>query len=418
MGFCTLSDTLQGMLCVCMIGIFVLGLCNLFNSLRVKRRKYIMISVAILLIGYLSLQVMGDSIFHYPDEPSVWLSNKLANISITLWIVFLFVLLGISITLASFFKHWKEEHITPMSVKDSIDLLHAGLCYWEEGGRIVLSNKKMDEICLAVTGETLLNGDSFYEAIQEDWMTLPDGSIASFTHNMVEFDDKRIHELVATDVTELYKKKEMLELQTVVLQKINENLRKYNQNIDEIIRKQEILDTKVYIHDEMNRLMLVTTAATEGTLPEEEFCSILTLWRNNAILLGANSEKTKINTDITEVNQLAELLGIQLIWQGESPEIMPYNIREVFIMVARETIANAVKHAEAKSMTIGIHKNDKRLTIRISNDGKLPAAPISLGGGLSNIKRMVEEKRGQFSVNVNEHFNMLLEFEPADWWME
>jgi hypothetical protein len=31
---------------------------------------------------------------------------------------------------------------------------------------------------------------------------------------------------------------------------------------------------------------------------------------------------------------------------------------------------------------------------------------------------MVEEKRGQFSVSVNEHFNMLLEFEPADWWME
>ncbi|MBP3352144.1 MAG: hypothetical protein J6L65_07075 [Lachnospiraceae bacterium] len=415
MDFCTLSDTTQGVFCVCMIGIFVLGLCNLFRSIQVKRRKYIFISIAILLIDYMALQVIGDSISHYPLEPSAWLSNRLVNINAIWWIIFLLILLGISITLASFFKHWKEEHITPMSVKDSIDLLHAGLCYWEEGGRIVLSNKRMDEICLAVTGEALLNGDSFYEAIQEDWMTLPDGSITSFVHNIVDFDDKKIHELVATDVTELYKKKEMLEQQTIVLQKMNENLRKYNQDIDEIIRKQEILDTKVYIHDEMNRLMLVTTAATEGTLPEEEFCSILTLWRNNAILLGTESDKTKVNADITEVNQLAELLGIQIKWQGEQPGIMPDYIREVFIMVAGETIANAVKHAEAKNITIRIHKKKGKLLIEISNDGKLPVGEITLGGGLSNIKRMVEEKKGQFRVEVNEHFNVILDFELADW---
>ncbi|MGN1197876.1 MAG: hypothetical protein ACI4TA_09760, partial [Acetatifactor sp.] len=180
-------------------------------------------------------------------------------------------------------------------------------------------------------------------------------------------------------------------------------------------RKQEILDAKVYIHDEMNRLMLVTTSNAEMPMAEEEFREILTLWRNNAILLGGESEKAKDNTDISEVNQLAELLGIRLTWQGEAPGVMPGSIRKVFIMVAREAIANAVKHAEAKNITIGIHKKDAKQLIEISNDGKLPEGKITLGGGLSNIKRMVEEKRGQFRVEAKEQFSMILEFELADW---
>ena len=159
----------------------------------------------------------------------------------------------------------------------------------------------------------------------------------------MEFEDKQIQELIAVDVTELYKKNELLEQETVSLQKMNESLRKYNQNIVETVRKQEILDAKVYIHDEMNRLMLVTTSNAEMPMAEEEFREILTLWRNNAILLGGESEKAKDNTDISEVNQLAELLGIQLTWQGEAPGVMPGSIRKVFIMVARETIANAVQ---------------------------------------------------------------------------
>mgnify|MGYP006387583937 FL=1 len=84
-------------------------------------------------------------------------------------------------------------------------------------------------------------------------------------------------------------------------------------------------------------------------------------------------------------------------------------------MVAGEAIANAVKHAEAKNITIGIHKKDAKLLIEISNDGKLPEGEITLGGGLSNIKRMVEEKRGQFRVEAKEQFRMILEFELADW---
>ena len=415
MQFGDMPDVVRGFLFIWLIGIFILGLCNLFHSVQIKQRRHIVISVVLLAIEYFLLQIISDILHRHAEKENVGLSYTLGRIHVTWWIALIAGTMVISITLASFLRHWKEEHITPMSVKDSIDMLDAGLCYWEDGGRIILSNKKMDEICLALSGEMLLNGEKFYNYLMSECIPMPDGTIKYFFHNPVEFEDKQIHELIAADVTELYKKNELLEQETISLQKMNESLRRYNQNIEETVRKQEILDAKVYIHDEMNRLMLVTTANAETPTTEEDFKEILTLWRNNAILLGTESTQSRVNTDITEVNQLAELLGIQLGWQGEQPWTVPDSIREVFIMVAREAIANAVKHAEAKNITIAIHKNDEKLFIEISNDGKLPTGKISLGGGLTNIKRMVEEKKGQFKVEVNEQFNMLLEFFLADW---
>lgn len=415
MQFGDMPDVVRGFLFIWLIGIFILGLCNLFHSVQIKQRRHIVISVVLLAIEYFLLQIISDILHRHAEKENIGLSYTLGRIHVTWWIALIAGTMVISITLASFLRHWKEEHITPMSVKDSIDMLDAGLCYWEDGGRIILSNKKMDEICLALSGEMLLNGEKFYNYLMSECIPMPDGTIKYFFHNPVEFEDKQIHELIAADVTELYKKNELLEQETISLQKMNESLRRYNQNIEETVRKQEILDAKVYIHDEMNRLMLVTTANAETPTTEEDFKEILTLWRNNAILLGTESNQSRVNTDITEVNQLAELLGIQLGWQGEQPWTVPDSIREVFIMVAREAIANAVKHAEAKNITIAIHKNDEKLFIEISNDGKLPTGKISLGGGLTNIKRMVEEKKGQFKVEVNEQFNMLLEFFLADW---
>ena len=415
MQFGNMPDVLQGFLFIWLICVFILGIFNLFRAIQVKQTKHIVISATLLSVEYFLLQITSDIMHRQKGMESEGLSYKLGLIPVIWWIVLIAGIMAISITLASFFSHWKEEHITPMSVKDSIDMLHAGLCYWEDGGRIILSNKKMDELCLAISGEMLLNGEKFLDCLESECIPMSDGTIKYFFHNQVEFEDKQIHELVAVDVTELYKKNELLEQETISLQKMNESLRKYNQNIVETVRKQEILDAKVYIHDEMNRLMLVTTSNTETPMAEEEFKEILTLWRNNAILLGGESEKAKDNTDVSEVNQLAELLGIQITWQGDAPEVMPGSIRKVFIMVAREAIANAVKHAEAKNITIGIHKKDAKLLIEISNDGKLPEGKITLGGGLSNIKRMVEEKRGQFRVEAKEQFRMILEFELADW---
>ena len=43
----------------------------------------------------------------------------------------------------------------------------------------------MDEICLSISGEMLLNGDKFYKSIESECMPMPDGTIKYFFHNLV-----------------------------------------------------------------------------------------------------------------------------------------------------------------------------------------------------------------------------------------
>ncbi len=404
MHFGDMPDVVRGFIFIWLICIFILGLCNLFHSMQAKQTKHIVVSVVLLAAEYFLLQITSDILHRHMGKESTGISYRLGCVNVIWWIVLIAGIMVISITLASFFKHWKEEHITPMSVKDSIDMLHAGLCYWEDSGRIILSNKKMDEICLAISGEMLLNGNKFYKCLESECIPMPDDTIKYFFHNFVEFEDKQIHELIAVDVTELYKKNELLEQETISLQKMNESLRRYNQNIEETVRKQEILDAKVYIHDEMNRLMLVTTAMAETSISDEEFDNVLTLWRNNAVLLGNEAEKKKDDMDVLEIDRLAELLGINVIWVGLSPREMPVRFRELLVMIARESIANAVKHSEAKNITIDMKIINEELSIVISNDGQIPVDKVDAGGGLSNIRRLVEAKNGSFEVMIKEQF--------------
>ncbi len=404
MHFSDMPDMVRVFLFIWVICIFVLGLCNLFHSVQVKQTRHIVFSVVLLVVEYFLLQITSDILHRRAGMESVGLSDTLGRIHVIWWIVLIAGMLVISITMTFFFRYWKEEHITPMSVKDSIDRLDAGLCYWEDGGRIILSNKKMDEICFSVSAEMLLNGENFYKSLESECVVLPDGTINYFVDNEVEFEDKQIHELIAADVTELYKKNVLLEQETLSLRKMNESLRRYNQNLEDLVRKQEILDAKVYIHDEMNRLMLVTTAMTETSVSDEEFRNVLTLWRNNAVLLGNETEKNRTDVDISEIDRLAALLGINVIWTGTPLREVSKNIREVLVIIAREAIANAVKHAEAKIVAIDMATANKEMTITITNDGKRPVGKVNIGGGLSNIRRMVEAQNGKLDVMVKEQF--------------
>ncbi len=403
-----LSNTGRSIVFIWLIGIFILGLYNLFRSVQVKEARHIVISVALLVVEYFLLQITSDILHRHTGMESVGLSYTLGRINVIWWILLITGIMAISITLTLFFKHWEEEHITPMSVKDSIDMLHAGLCYWEDGGRIILSNKKMNEICLAISGEMLLNGEKFYKCLESECVPMDDGTIKYFLYHQVEFEDKQINELIAVDVTELYKKNELLELETLSLQKMTQNLRKYNQNIEETVRKQEILDAKVYIHDEMNRLMLVTTAMTEAAISDEEFQNVLTLWRNNAVLLGNEAEKNEEDGDTFGIDKLAELLGIHVIWTRMLPQETPKKFRELLVMITREAIANAVKHAGAKTITIDMSTTNHALMIVISNDGETPVREVEAGGGLSNIRRLVEAQKGNLQVIVKEQFTLCI----------
>lgn len=48
--------------------------------------------------------------------------------------------------------------LTAMSVKDAISVLPAGVCFYDETGRLLLINQQINNECRAITGRPLLDG--------------------------------------------------------------------------------------------------------------------------------------------------------------------------------------------------------------------------------------------------------------------
>ena len=185
-------------------------------------------------------------------------------------------------------------------------------------------------------------------------------------------------------------------------------LRDYYLSIDETVRRQEILQAKVNIHDEMNKLML-STMAVENDNPSE-LDNIFSLWEQNALLLCMEAEKTSETKEGTSLDNLAKALKINLIWEGSVPEELSKEQRELFYSAAQEAIVNAVKHAEAKTMKISFIKEKDSIWCNFTNDGKIENKEISFSGGLGNLARLSEQQNAELSVNVEKEFVLSLCF--------
>ena len=225
-----------------------------------------------------------------------------------------------------------------------------------------------------------------------------------FACREVTLGGERMHELIASDITAEYAKTQALERDKAELFRINLELKDYTRSIDDAVRRQEILQAKVNIHDEMNRLMLSTVAAESGDAATLD--RIFAMWERNALLLciaAAESEESKAKKSI---EQLADALKIRLKWQDGLPTSLTEAQRDLFFSAAREAIANAAKHAFAKEMTLSFAETQDGVDCVFANDGKMPIGEVSFKGGLANLSHLAERQGATVLVEVGEVFRL------------
>ena len=140
----------------------------------------------------------------------------------------------------------EKNSVTAMSVKEAADSLPSGLCFYLPGGRIVLVNRAMEDLCLAALGTTLVNGESFRQRLFEEealvpgaalgrepetLLTLPDGSAWALSESLAAYKDAPLYMLMAANVTELYGKNLRLREMRRELATLNDRLTLYYREI-------------------------------------------------------------------------------------------------------------------------------------------------------------------------------------------
>lgn len=311
----------------------------------------------------------------------------------------------------------QKNELTAMSVKEGLDTLPTGLCFYEKGGRTLLINHEMEALCQILTGRPLQNGALFWDAVScgplpagcerlsgepEPILRLPDGRRFRFTRYPAE--KGALYETQAADVTELLSAADELRAQGEKIAALNERLRAYGRSVTAATREQEILTAKAQIHDRMNRLLLTTRHCLEDDVSEEEWARMFSLWHGNVLLLCRDEPAARRTDPVAQLEEAAASIGLTLVFHGEMP---PENDRARLIMLAAgESLTNAKRHAHAETLTVTVGAD----FVSFTNDGAPPAYPLHEGGGLGAIRREAEKQGAEMRVAAEGEFRLTLRF--------
>lgn len=384
------------------------GIIGIVFSLSLKRYRYVLLSFAGFIPSYFLWQVIfniSGIVRKLPVETPSKAGSVLSGLPWLLWFSVLSVLSFAVVLSISLNVRCSRTHITPLAIKQCGDRMSCGICYWTDSGRVIFSNDCMNRLCLTLTGRQLLNGKSFRDTVSDGAQAVGEETW-NFTFRDLALDGRLLHEMVAWDVTEIYAKTEALQRGNEALSRMTEERKAYSLKIDDVVRRQEILQAKVNIHDEMNHLMLSTVAAEKDDI--QTLDRVFTRWQTNALLLCREAEEKTGKNAGDKLENFAALLGISIQWNDSFPDILTEKQRDLFFTAAHEAIVNAVKHGEAKILEISFAESEKGISCIFENSGKIESGDICFTGGLANLSLLAGEQDAKLTAEAGEKFILTL----------
>ena len=405
--FCDLFPLVRAL-----FALWALSLClvDTGSAVRAAVRKRIRFAAPALFLfvpAFFLWQVIFDLYLSFGSGKAYSVTLTLCRLPAVVWFAAFSIL-----TVASVFQlvlniRYDRNYVTPGAIKLFLDRIPCGICCSRENGMVLFSNVCMNRLCEAVTGEPLLNGNHFREAVSAGILPA-EGKMWRFSCRDIVSDGERLIEMIASDVTAEYSRTEALEKDKEELSRINRELGEYYLGIDEAVRRQEILSAKVSIHEEMNRLMLSTVAADAGDA--EELDRIFALWEQNAFLLSSEAEESEGSDAADGAKKLADALKIRLLWDGSIPASLTGKQRNLFFAAVREAIVNAVKHAKAKMIRVSFEETEESDRCHFTNGGAVVPGEVRFTGGLSYLSALAKEQGASVSAEAGEEFTLSLSF--------
>jgi len=185
---------------------------------------------------------------------------------------------------------------------------------------------------------------------------------------------------------------------------MNHRLLKYGENVDELTREKERLETKARIHRELGQALLLTRCYLQGESDNSE--ELIKILKRNIAMLHMESEIPKNDKPLDMLIKVARSAGIEVDITGQMPDLEDAN--RLFFEAAMEALTNAVRHADAKTLCIQLSENEKNYSVCFTNDGKQPQKQIVEGGGLGSLRQKTERIGGTMELLYQSGFVLKL----------
>lgn len=322
------------------------------------------------------------------------------------------------------FEKLKSRLHTVALIREAINSYPDGICFAAPGGRPILANKKINDICYKLTGHTVTNADRMWEELgdkripdtlsdlkgdssndlnertEQILCRLENEQVWQFQRRQLTLDSGPVMQYEAADVSELYRYQMQLKEKNEQLSGMLERQKVLLQNIVENNLKKEVLHTKMRIHSDFGKL-LVMTESRLSNWQEKDKSEIFEAWDHVITDLENASEREEIVTDSPQIEllKIAEMIGCKVEFIGEQPK----ERRVLLLLYAaiREALTNAVRHAGADRLIVEIRHDERCYKITISSNGRNDVMSVQEGGGLSDLRHRLEQEGATLFLEIN-----------------
>lgn len=309
-----------------------------------------------------------------------------------------------------------RQTINNTSIKEAFDNLPTGVCFFNEAGLPVLCNRAMHRFTFAVCGKDVQFITDLQDCLSESFVpqegvvragkifTLPGGDIWQLEKRSISHANDILYTQFTTlDVTQLQQKRIELTQENAQLRKAQAELKQLSANVVTITREEEILNTKMRVHDEMGKCLLVAQQYLKEDPAKPLPAGMVSSWQRAVSMLKYSNE-TQDEDMLLQIRKTCEFVQLEYVQTGALPA--QEKVAYLLTCAVRECVTNAVRYAEATELYVDFSETEAAASVVITNNGKSPEGEIKEGGGLSTLRRRIEREGGTMQLQAQPVFRL------------
>ena len=137
---------------------------------------------------------------------------------------------------------------------------------------------------------------------------------------------------------------------------------------------------------------------------EEDRDMFLSQWKQTLDLLNKDNESVEGEQLHRQVQERAKVLGVKIIYTGE--KVWESHISELMDIILLEALSNCVRHAGASELYVKFSIEEQEWVMVLTDNGQKPEKNIKEGGGLSGIRKRVEQCGGSMRITAAPRFSI------------
>ena len=301
-----------------------------------------------------------------------------------------------------------RNYLRENAIQESLDNLPSGIVFFDGNGMPKLMNRRMHQICMNLAGRDIQNITELEEALSKPLKEqvffdddlkvygFSDGSVWKFSEKeIITTGGDRFSQVLASEVSELYQSKVLLKRENQKLQEMSAAMKELSKNVVTLTREEETLSMKMRVHDNLGYSVLAAQRMLIRE-SEEDRDIFLSQWKQTLDLLNKDNESVEDEQLHRQVQDRAKFLGVKIIYTGE--KIWESHIFRLLDIILLEALSNCVRHAGASELYVKFGSAEHEWGVVITDNGQKPEKNIKEGGGLSGIRKRVEQCGGTLRI--------------------